>query len=129
MLAIVFVVAALDVRPLELGSMSIDRARVLDGQRVAVTFIVAKPVYTLNGFTVVGAADRDDGAERVAVLAGRRLDVKEGARLVVAGRLRVIRHRGDVVNGQAVPAWDEVRVVRVTGDTEGSGPGPRARQE
>ncbi|WP_439631441.1 hypothetical protein [Gemmata sp.] len=110
MLAFVLLVAALDVRPLDLGSMSIDRARTLDGQRVAVTFIVAKPVYTLNGFTIVGAADRDDGAERVAVLVGRRLDVKEGGRIVVAGRLRVIRHRGDGVAGVVVPAWDEIRV-------------------
>ncbi|WP_439628198.1 hypothetical protein [Gemmata sp.] len=110
MLAIVLAVAALVVRPLDLGSLSIDRARTLDGHRVAVALLVAKPVCTLNGFTVVGAADRDDGAERVAVLVGRRLDVKEGARLVVASRVRVIRHRGDVVNGQAVPAWDEVRV-------------------
>lgn len=84
MLVLVLLVAVLDVRPLDLEALSLERARSLDGQRVAVAFIVAKPVYTMNGYTVVGAADRDDGAERVAVLLGRRLDVREGMRLVVS---------------------------------------------
>jgi hypothetical protein len=34
-----------------------------------------------------------------AVLGGRRLDVKEGERLVVRGVLRVTRHKGEVANG------------------------------
>lgn len=41
---------------------------------------------------------------------GRRLEVRGGERLVVRGKLRVIEHRGDVVNGVNVPGWVEVRV-------------------
>ncbi len=61
--------------------MSLDRARILTAKTLTVSFIVAKPMYTFLGRTMVGAADRDDGAERGAVLLGRRLDVKEGERL------------------------------------------------
>ncbi len=77
------------------------------------SFVVAKPLYTFLGRTMVGAADRDDGAEREAVLIGRRLDVVEGERLTVRGKLRVIEHRGDVVNRVIVPVWSEVRVEEV----------------
>jgi len=62
---------------------------------------------------MAGPADRDDDVERGAVLLGKRLDVKEGERLVVRGTLRVIHHKGDVVNGVIVPAWFEVRVTEV----------------
>ncbi len=47
------------------------------------SFVVAEPVYTFLGRTLVVAADREDGAERGAVLLGRRLDVKKGERLTV----------------------------------------------
>jgi len=56
-------VCALDYRPLDLGVMSLDRARTLDRKPVTVSLIVAKPVYTLLGRTMVGAADRDDDVE------------------------------------------------------------------
>lgn len=69
------------------------------------------PTYTLAGRTVIGPANRDDGAERTAVLRGRRLDVKEGERVEVVGRLRVIDHKPAVVGGVFVPAWVEVRVA------------------
>jgi hypothetical protein len=74
------------------------------------SFIVAKPVYTLLGRKMVGTADRDDDVEHGAVLLGKLWDVKEDERIVVRGTLRVIRHRGDVVNGLAVKAWEEVRL-------------------
>jgi hypothetical protein len=77
---------------------------------VTVTFLVAKPSYTWRGLTIVGAADRPDGAERGAHLAGWRYDLEEGKRLTVPGRLRVIDHAPAFVNGQLVPAWVEVRV-------------------
>ncbi|MCE9560680.1 MAG: hypothetical protein K8U57_01370 [Planctomycetes bacterium] len=93
--------------------MSLERARTLNGKPVTVSFLVAKPAYTLLGRTMVGAADRDDDVERGAVLLGKRLDVKEGERVVVRGVLRVIHHRSDVVNGVIVPAWVEVRVTEV----------------
>lgn len=100
-----------DSRPLNLDALTIDRVRSLDGQVVTVTFIVAKPAYTLLGRTVVGAAERDDGAERSVVRLGRRLDVRDGHRLTVRGRLILVRYRADVVAGVAVPAWDEIRVT------------------
>jgi hypothetical protein len=61
--------------------------------------------YTLIGRTMVGAADRDDHAERGTLLLGKRLDVKLGERLTVRGTLRVIQHKADVVNGVIVSAW------------------------
>jgi hypothetical protein len=51
---------------LTFGAISLERARVLDGKAVMVSFVVAKPPYTLLGHTMAGAADRDDGAERGA---------------------------------------------------------------
>ncbi|MCE9566535.1 MAG: hypothetical protein K8U57_31310 [Planctomycetes bacterium] len=69
--------------------------------------------HTLLGRTMVGAADRDDDVERGAVLLGKRLDVKEGERVVVRGVLRVIQHKGGVVSGVIAPAWLEVRVTEV----------------
>lgn len=111
-MAVVFALLALsaDPRPIDLGALSLERARILDGRTVTASVLVQKPVYTLLGRTMVGAADRDDGAERGAVLLGRRLDVKEGERVTVRGRLRLLRHAPDMVNGTAVAAWWEVRV-------------------
>jgi hypothetical protein len=109
--AVVFalLIVSADPRPIDLGALSLERARVLDGKPVTVSFLVAKPPYTLLGRTVVGAADRDDGLERTAVLLGKRLEA-EGRRVTVRGRLRLLHHRPDTVNGTAVPAWWEVRV-------------------
>ncbi|MCE9564426.1 MAG: hypothetical protein K8U57_20505 [Planctomycetes bacterium] len=113
MLPIIIAICAFDLRPIDLGAMTLDRARTLDGKPATVSFVVAKPSYTFLGRTMVGPADRDDDVERGAVLLGKRLDVKEGERLVVRGVLRVIQHKGDVVNGVIVPAWFEVRVTEV----------------
>ena len=112
MLAIIFAVLILDPRPLDLGAMSLDRARTRDGQMITVWFLVAKPLYTLLGRTMVGAAERDD-ADRGLVVQGKLLDVEIGKRLTVRGRLHLIHHRGDVVNGVIVPPWWEVRVEEV----------------
>jgi len=113
MIAVVLAVLALDLRPLDLGVMSLDRARFLDNKPITVSLIVEKPAYTLLGRTIVGAADRDDDAERGAVLLGRRFDVKEGERLVVRGTLRVIYHPPCFVGNVAVAGWWEVRVEEV----------------
>lgn len=113
MLVILFAVLTLDLRPVDLGAMTLDRARTLDGQMITVSFLVAKPPYTLLGRTMVGAADRDDETERGVVLLGKRLDVEIGKRLTIHGRLHLIHHRGDVVNGVIVPPWWEVRVAEV----------------
>ena len=61
------------------------------------------------GRTVAGAADKDDNAERCAVLRGR-VRVDEGKRLTVVGVLRVIDHGPYAVGGVPVPAWAEVRI-------------------
>src|SRR5437773_2066781 len=85
-------------------------ARALDGRLVAANFLVAKPSYTLRGFTMLGAADRDDGAERGAVLRGNRLDIQEGKRVTVIGVLRMLDHPPGVVNRVFVLGWVEIRV-------------------
>jgi hypothetical protein len=107
---LVLLVLSADPRPIDLGAISVERARVLDGKTVTVSLLEAKPPYTLLGRTMVGAADRDDGAERGAVLLGRRLDIREGERVTVRGRLRLVHHAPATLNGLAVPAWWEVRV-------------------
>jgi hypothetical protein len=84
---------------IDLDDITVNRARALDGRRVVAVFRIAKPTYTLLGRTVIGAADRDDGAERTAVLWGKRLDLDVGQRVAVAGVLRVIDHRPDVIGG------------------------------
>jgi hypothetical protein len=96
--------------PVNLDTVTVERARVLSGRVVVASFVAAKPAYSLAGRTMIGAADRDDGAERGAVLRGRRLDARDGDRVTVTGALRVITHRPAVVNNVLVPGWVEVRV-------------------
>jgi hypothetical protein len=97
-------------QPIDLGGITPERARHLNGRIVSATFLNAAPAYTLAGRTVVGPVNREDGAERTAVLRGRRLDIEEGQRVDVVGVLRVIDHAPVVVNGIIVPAWAERRV-------------------
>jgi hypothetical protein len=65
-------------------------------------------------WTVLGAADRDDDAERGAFVRGTRYDLdgwpRGGKRVRVVGVLRVIDHPAAVVNGVFVPAGAELRV-------------------
>lgn len=96
--------------PVDLDGVTFERARALAGRVVVASFLVAKPLVVWKGRTLCGAADRDDGAERVAVLRGVRLDVKEGHRLAAVGVLRAIGHGPHTVNGVFVPAWVELRV-------------------
>src|SRR5207249_4831309 len=103
MLAVALLV--LDPRPISLESITVERARALDGKLVAASFVVTKPSYTLLGCTVLGAADRDDGAERGAVLKGNRLDIPGGKRVTVIGVVRVIDHPPGVVDRAFVPGW------------------------
>jgi hypothetical protein len=63
MLPILLAVCALDLRPLDLGALALDRAHILDGKPVTVSFIVAKPLHTLLGRTMEDATERDDCAE------------------------------------------------------------------
>lgn len=101
--------------PLSLDGISVERARSLHGRLVVTTFLTAKPGYTWRDgrsgvTTVVGAADRDDEAERGVVLRGNRLDIGIGKRVTVVGVLRVIDHGPYAVGGVIVPPWVEMRV-------------------
>lgn len=70
---LVLIVLSADLRPVDLGAPSLERARALDGKAVTATLLAKKPSYTLPNRTVgVGAAERDDDVERGAVLLGRR---------------------------------------------------------
>jgi hypothetical protein len=89
-------------RPIDLGGIDLHRARHLSGRLVATESVVGKPPMTYGRVTDVGAADRDDGAERGALLRGRRFDVAVGRRVRVVGVLRVIDHEPAVVGGALV---------------------------
>jgi hypothetical protein len=98
-------------QPIDLDSLDPEHARQLSGRVVAAAFMNAAPPYTLVGRTVVGPADREDGAVRTAVLRGTRLDVEEGRRVDVVGMLRVIDHAPCFVGMAFVlPGWVELRV-------------------
>ena len=96
--------------PIDFDGISLERARAMNGRPVVASFLNVAPAYTLLGRTVIGPANRDDGAERSAVLRGKRLDIDEGKRVEVVGVLKVIDHGAAAVNGVIVPAWVELRV-------------------
>lgn len=49
---------------LSLDEMTVPYAQSIAGQKVTVTFFVAKPSYTIRNVTVIGADDQLDGVER-----------------------------------------------------------------
>jgi hypothetical protein len=77
---------------------------------VARNRLVAKPLDYCRACTSVGAADLPDGAERGAILLGKRFDIEEGKRITVSGTLRVIDWPGCYIGGKLVPAWVQIRV-------------------
>jgi hypothetical protein len=100
---------------IDLDSISRDRARHLSG-RVVASFLSVKhtdyhPDRLGRPWTILGAADRDDDAERRAHVRGRRFDLDGGKRVTVAGVLRVIGHPATVLNGVRVGEWVELRVT------------------
>ncbi|AMV29308.1 hypothetical protein VT84_33240 [Gemmata sp. SH-PL17] len=109
MFALAFLTLAADPLPLSLDTISVERARMLDGKQVTVTMFVAKPIDQSPDCTIVGAVDLPDGIERGAHLNGHRYDL-EGTRITVTGKLWVIDHPGAFVEGVLVPAWTEIRV-------------------
>jgi hypothetical protein len=110
MLAAALLIVTTPVQPINLNDLGINRARTLDGQRVLVTFLVGKPLYTWKGATIIGTDDTSDGIERTAVLKGKRLDVKEGRRVTVTGTLRVIDHPARRIGKEVVLPWSEIRI-------------------
>jgi hypothetical protein len=88
-------------QPIDLDRLDLQRARALSGRPVVASFMV----------TSVGAADRDDGAERGALLRGRRWDVDEGKRVEVVGVLRVRDWPPAFVGPVLVPGWVDVCVL------------------
>ena len=103
-------VLALLPQPVAFSTLRLGEARELHGRFVIAKFVIATPCFTLKNRTVIGAADRDDGIERTAVVRGIRRDLDVGRRVSVLGILRVIDHGSSTVNGVAVPAWTEIRV-------------------
>ena len=103
-------VLALLPQPISLSTIRLDEARELHGRFVVAKFVIATPCFTWKNRTIIGAADRDDGIERTAVVRGIRRDLDQGRRVAVLGILRVIDHGSATVNGVAVPAWTEIRV-------------------
>jgi hypothetical protein len=98
--------------PIYLETLSIQRARFLDGQRATVSLMIGKPPYTWQGSTIIGTDDTPDGIERTAVLKGWRLDaVREGKRVTVSGVLRVVDHPARRIGREIVPPWTEIRVA------------------
>jgi hypothetical protein len=103
-------VLATTLVPINFDSITAERARAMSDRVVVAEFVTGRPIMTWNNVTVIGAADRDDGAERTAVLKGNRLDLDMGERVRVVGVLKVYDRKADTVGGVFVPAWVEVRI-------------------
>ena len=101
--------------PITFDTLTLLEAERLDGRRVTVAFVPARPCYTMSAgkelVTVARPADVG-GPERTAVLRGNRMrDADKGChKLTVHGTLRVIRHPASVINGEAFAAFTEIRL-------------------
>ena len=97
--------------PIDLDSITVERARALSGRAVVASFVAGEPfAYPDYGITTIGAGERDDGAEHGAILRGVRYDMKAGELVRVFGVLEVIDHPPVFVGGVLVEGWVEVRV-------------------
>jgi hypothetical protein len=96
--------------PLPLHAVTVERARELRGSTVTALVRVDAPPLTWDGLTLIGTGGSDDGTERGGVLTGEHLDVRQGGRLIVTGRLLVIDHPPGAINGTAFPGFTEVRI-------------------
>ena len=109
-------------RTVEFDTLTVADALKLHGKPVVVALTVWTPAMLTDKEpvrTYLGPADRADGVERVVMLAGKRLDVEQGRRLVVAGTFTVIRHGAALIDGVAVPGVDRERGERVTAKRTG----------
>lgn len=97
-----------------LDRLTLKEAEQLNGRLVVAQLTVTTPATTGgNGKNLVTIVDTDgpDGAERSVYLRGNRLyDADRGAKLVVIGRLRVVRHPPSIINGVAFSGFTEIRV-------------------
>jgi alpha-D-ribose 1-methylphosphonate 5-triphosphate synthase subunit PhnL len=96
-----------------LDTISLEKARDLDGKKVTASLLIAKPMWMLATKTVVGGPDQLDGIDRGIVLDGERYDLNEGKRITVTGRIYVIDHPPAQVGTVFVPAWTEIRVEQL----------------
>jgi len=102
-----------DEPQIPLDTIAMDRAEELDGQIVVASVLTAKPIFVYSGRTLIGGPDHLDGIERGIMLNGERFDLREGERITVRGRLRVIDHPPALVGVVFVPAWREIRVTEI----------------
>ncbi len=78
-------ILAADVRPISLDGMTLDRARILTGKTLTVSFIVTKPTYPLLGRTMAGDAEGDDTRRRFYTASARSLHISDPASGHLAG--------------------------------------------
>jgi hypothetical protein len=95
---------------INLDSISVERARTLEGRLVMTSFVVGKPAYTWRGLTTIGTDDLPDGVERSAVLKGWSLASTEGHRVTVVGVMRGIQHPARQIGNEFVLPWSEIRI-------------------
>lgn len=95
---------------LDLDTITLQQAAVLDGRMVRASVTVANPPATYGLWSVLGD---DTGAVTRTVVVPRAGRVGVGDVVTVVGVLEVVRHPAVMVNGVNVPGWDEVRVTGV----------------
>jgi hypothetical protein len=88
--------------------ITLDDASRLHGKPVVAKFAAVAPSFTWRGKTVTGAGERGDVAQTVVLSDERFIDVSD--EVTLTGRLFVIRHPADMVSGQVVPKWVEIRI-------------------
>jgi hypothetical protein len=93
---------------LDLDTLTLAQAAVLDGQLVRASVTVVNPPDAVGWWTVAGD---DRGAVVRSAVMPRDLHISRGDSVTVVGVLETIRHPAAVVNGVNVQAWEEVRVT------------------
>lgn len=97
-----------DLHIIKLDEISVEDAKMLEGQLVRSTFVIAAPPDTQDEITYIGC-ELDD-VERVVHLPENLL-LDKGHEVTIEGVLQVITHPPARINGQNIPACVEIRVV------------------
>lgn len=92
----------------DLDTLTVQQAASIHGQVVRATVTVVNPPDAVGRWTVAGD---DSGAVVRSAVLPKGLRINRGDVLTVVGVLELVRHPATVVNGENVPAWDEVRVT------------------